>query len=53
MAQPNSWLCSNDDDFSLQNLPYGVFSVPSRGLPPRCGVAIGKHAIGEILSEVS
>jgi fumarylacetoacetase len=30
-------------DFSIQNLPYGVFSA--RGLAPRVGVAIGDHVL--------
>lgn len=34
-----SWLAANEHDFSIQNLPYGVFSTPFN--PPRCGVAIG------------
>ena len=34
---------SPDTDFSLNNLPYGVFSRP--GHEPRCGVAIGDMII--------
>lgn len=39
-----SWIPVKDDsDFSLQNLPYGVFST--KDLNPRIGVAIGDHVI--------
>lgn len=39
-----SWVdVSEDSDFSLQNLPYGIFST-SR-LSPRVGVAIGAHVL--------
>ena len=31
-------------DFSIQNLPYGVFSAKD-GLAPRVGVAIGDHVL--------
>ena len=33
-----------DSDFSIQNLPYGVFSAKD-GLAPRIGVAIGDHVL--------
>ena len=33
-----------DSDFTLDNLPYGVFSV-SPGKTHRVGVAIGKHVL--------
>lgn len=40
----SSWISiSAESDFSLQNLPYGVFSVGSGA--PRCGVAVGDVAI--------
>jgi fumarylacetoacetase len=32
-----------DHDFSLQNLPYGVFSTPHT--QPRCGAAIGDWVV--------
>lgn len=32
-----------DSDFSLQNLPYGIFSTNSEG--PRIGVAIGEYVL--------
>src|SRR4051812_8441471 len=39
-----SWLqVPNDSDFSLWNLPYGVFSTADSG--PRIGVAIGEHVL--------
>jgi fumarylacetoacetase len=38
-----SWAAPNDHPFSLQNLPYGVFSAP--GKSPRCGSAIGDFVI--------
>lgn len=40
----NTWLdISPESDFSIHNLPYGVFSTPSRR--PRVGVAIGDQII--------
>ncbi|MES0824548.1 fumarylacetoacetase [Ruegeria sp. SCP11] len=42
MPLMNSWVASANDaahPFSLNNLPYGVFST--KGEDPRCGVAIG------------
>lgn len=33
-----------DSDFSLQNLPYGIFSPPT-GEPPRVGVAVGEWVL--------
>ncbi|MFB2530533.1 fumarylacetoacetase [Paracoccus sp. p3-h83] len=41
-----SWIATAnapDCDFPLQNLPYGVFSLP--GQAPRCGVAIGDRIV--------
>jgi fumarylacetoacetase len=39
-----SWISIPDDcDFSLQNLPYGVFST--QGSEPRIGTAIGEYAL--------
>jgi fumarylacetoacetase len=39
-----SWLNTPPEtDFSVHNLPYGVFSTPDRA--PRAGVAIGDHVI--------
>jgi len=39
-----SWVkVSDDSDFSLQNLPYGVFSTTTLG--PRIGVAIGQYVL--------
>ena len=32
-----------ESDFSLQNLPWGVFSVA--GGPPHVGVAVGDHVL--------
>ena len=59
MVLASSWLhIDNSDDFSLQNIPFGVFSISSQSsddniennvqLPnkkPRCGSAIGNYAI--------
>lgn len=40
----SSWVSiPADSDFSLQNLPFGVFSV--NGSPARCGVAIGNDVV--------
>ena len=39
-----TWVSVPDDsDFSIHNLPYGVFSTP--GTPPRVGVAIGDYIV--------
>lgn len=39
-----SWISVSDDsDFSLQNLPYGIFSTPE--LDRRIGVAIGDQVL--------
>lgn len=39
-----SWIpLQKDSDFSLRNLPYGVFSTDSSG--PRIGVAIGDYVL--------
>lgn len=40
-----SWIpIEADSDFSLQNLPYGVFSTQS-GVDRRIGVAVGDHVL--------
>ncbi|KAF7561497.1 hypothetical protein G7046_g2648 [Stylonectria norvegica] len=40
----SSWITiSEDSDFSLQNLPYGIFSTADSG--PRIGVAIGHYVL--------
>jgi len=40
----NSWLnISADSDFSIYNLPFGIFSTAKDS--PRIGIAIGKYAI--------
>lgn len=39
-----SWVeVSKDSDFSIQNLPYGIFST--KGKSPRAGVAIGDYIV--------
>ncbi len=39
-----SWInIDSNSDFSLANLPYGVFSIP--GTNPRVGVAVGQHIL--------
>ena len=39
-----SWLpVSDDSDFPLENLPYGVFSIGDS--EPRVGAAIGEHIV--------
>ncbi len=44
MTLPASWLpIASDSDFSLHNLPFGIFS--RKGVPPRVGVAIGDQII--------
>lgn len=46
MTLLRSWVAGANDpegDFPLNNLPCGVFSTPGAG--PRCGVAIGDHAL--------
>ena len=44
MPELNAWLnIAPDSDFSIHNLPFGVFSVPSQR--PRLGVAIGSYII--------
>jgi len=43
-AASNSWFpIAADSDFSLINLPFGVFSTANSA--PRCGVALGDHVI--------
>ncbi len=40
-----SWLSvSQDSDFPIQNLPFGVFSTPSA--PAVCGTRVGDFAVG-------
>ena len=39
----SSWLASPESDFSIQNLPYGIFSAPGKN--PRVGVAIGEQVV--------
>ena len=44
MSEKDSWLpIPKDSDFSIWNLPYGIFST--QGTEPRVGVAIGNHII--------
>lgn len=44
MTHPTPWLdIAPDSDFSLHNLPFGIFSVGSE--PPAVGVAIGEWII--------
>ena len=44
MKLPASWLpIASDSDFSLHNLPFGIFSTGSEA--PRVGVAIGEYII--------
>ncbi|TDB65852.1 fumarylacetoacetase [Arundinibacter roseus] len=44
MNFPASWLpISESSDFSLANLPFGIFSHASQ--PPRVGVAVGEYII--------
>jgi fumarylacetoacetase len=41
-----SWIeIDQRSDFPLQNLPYGIFSIPSIGITPRVGVALGDFII--------
>ncbi|MDP1581528.1 MAG: hypothetical protein Q8M02_14760, partial [Candidatus Didemnitutus sp.] len=45
-ATRKSWVESAnlpDADFPLQNLPYGVFTIPGKTMPPHLGVAIGNR----------
>jgi fumarylacetoacetase len=55
MAGTSSWIpVAEDSDFSLQNLPFGVFSTGADPTP-RCGVALGNFvvdlsALGHLLS---
>eukprot|EP00614_Pseudopedinella_elastica_P033330 CAMPEP_0172644022 /NCGR_PEP_ID=MMETSP1068-20121228/238991_1 /TAXON_ID=35684 /ORGANISM="Pseudopedinella elastica, Strain CCMP716" /LENGTH=697 /DNA_ID=CAMNT_0013458203 /DNA_START=39 /DNA_END=2132 /DNA_ORIENTATION=+ len=39
-----SWAATDDHQFSIKNLPYGVFSTATRPVP-RCGVAIGESVL--------
>lgn len=44
MSELLSWLpISSDSDFSIHNLPFGIFSTAERG--PRAGIAIGDQII--------
>lgn len=44
MTQPASWLdIASDSDFSLRNLPFGIFSTATKS--PGVGVAIGEWVI--------
>lgn len=46
-SQRASWVDSANDpanDFPIQNLPYGIFTI-SGGGAPRVGVAIGRHVL--------
>ncbi len=41
----NTWLkIAPDSDFSIYNLPFGIFEHPANG-QPRAGVAIGNHIV--------
>ena len=41
-----SWISIPDDsDFSLRNIPFGVFSEPPLKARPRCCTAIGSHVV--------
>ena len=43
---PSSWLPNTDDsDFSLANIPFGVFSARPNKPRPRCCTAIGEYVI--------
>ncbi len=44
MTTPSFISIPSDSDFSIHNLPYGVFR-PSPGAPPRVGVAIGDFVL--------
>jgi fumarylacetoacetase len=40
-----SWLdIPSDSDFSLSNVPFGIFSLPPEDRP-RCGTALGEYAV--------
>jgi len=44
-AMAPAWCADNEStDYTIQNLPYGIFSTP--GKAPRCGVAIGDNVVG-------
>ncbi len=51
MASSSSWVPIDEhSDFSLQNLPYGVFSTTDRD--QRIGVAVGSHILDmKVLSQ--
>eukprot|EP00545_Synedropsis_sp_CCMP1620_P006937 CAMPEP_0119010764 /NCGR_PEP_ID=MMETSP1176-20130426/5231_1 /TAXON_ID=265551 /ORGANISM="Synedropsis recta cf, Strain CCMP1620" /LENGTH=718 /DNA_ID=CAMNT_0006963489 /DNA_START=74 /DNA_END=2230 /DNA_ORIENTATION=- len=41
-----SWLdIPSDSDFSLSNIPFGIFSIPPEHQRPRCGTALGDHVV--------
>lgn len=50
---PTSWIdIAPDSDWSLQNLPFGIFSSPDNARP-RPGVAIGEYVLDlEALADV-
>ena len=44
MTPHHTWFPVPDhSDFSIHNLPFGIFSTPDR--TPRVGIAIGEHII--------
>jgi len=44
MPKPNSWLdIPPDSDFSIHNLPFGIFSAKGKG--KRAGIAIGEYVV--------
>lgn len=44
----------DDSDFSLRNIPFGVFSEPPSKARPRCCTAIGSHVVDlSILAEAA
>ena len=46
MSQLKPWIViPANSDFSIYNLPFGIFSHPTRDLPRRAGVAIGEMVI--------
>lgn len=50
MSENTSWLpIAPDSDFSIHNLPFGIFSLPRQR--PRVGVAIGEYIIDLLAAE--
>ena len=46
MSQLKPWInIPADSDFSIYNLPFGIFSVPSRSILPRAAAAVGDQLI--------